>query len=202
MAKTKNKKTKEKRGFLSRNYSLSFKFLKESKNYVYAAIILFLFSAVFGFVFPVFFSEMIKKFLQDVLEKTANMNLVQLITFIIENNLKSSLIGMATGIFFGIFPVVTALVNGYVLGFVANKSVSAAGPLILTRLFPHGIFELPALIISLGVGLKLGTIIFAKNKAEALRHNVENALRVFLFIVLPLIVIAGIIEGLLIWFIG
>ncbi len=194
--KTKNKNT------FKNNYLLSFKFIGESKTFIYIIALLFLFSAIFGFIFPVFFSEIIRKFLQDIIEKTAEMNFVQLIAFIIQNNLKSSLIAVISGILLGVFPIIIALVNGYFLGFVANKSVLVSGYSVLARLLPHGIFELPALIISLGIGLKLGTVLFAKNKSEALRYNIENSLRVFIFIVLPLLIIAGIIEGLLIWLIS
>ena len=71
--------------------------------------------------------------------------------------------------------------------------------MVLWRIFPHGIFELPAVFISLGLGLKLGTFIFQRNKLKAFAEFFWNSLRVFLFIVLPLLIIAAIIEGSLIF---
>ena len=78
---------------------------------------------------------------------------------------------------------------------MANKVAAGNGYLILLRLLPHGIFEIPALILSLGLGLKLGFFIFTKNKKKYLKDNLINSLRVFVYIILPLLIIAAIIEA-------
>ena len=114
------------------------------------------------------------------------------------NNIQSSFLGVLYGVVFGIFPVVSAMVNGYLLGFVAAKSVEVEGVFILWRLFPHGIFELPALFLSLGLGLKLGSFLFQKNKIESLKDYLINSLRVFVLVIIPLLIIAAVIEGILI----
>jgi stage II sporulation protein M len=80
----------------------------------------------------------------------------ELISFIFLNNLQSSFFGMVFGIALGIFSMITSVLNGYLLGFVSSKAVYEGGILVLWRLFPHGIFELPALFLSTGLGLKLG----------------------------------------------
>ena len=66
------------------------------------------------------------------------------------------------------------------------------------RLLPHGIFELPAIILSIGIGLKLGVEIWKKDSWNVLKRNIIESLRFFIFIIMPLLVIAAIIEGLLI----
>ena len=106
---------------------------------------------------------------------------------------------MIFGFLLGIFPVIAAIANGYLLGFVALISVNNGGWFILFKLLPHGIFELPAIFISLGLGLKLGTCIFRKEILKNFNEYFINSLRVFLFIVIPLLLIAGIIEGSLIF---
>jgi stage II sporulation protein M len=108
-------------------------------------------------------------------------------------------LGLILGIFFGIFPLLIAMFNGYVLGFVANESVKANGVLILWKLFPHGIFELPAVFISLGLGIVLASKLF-KKKGKLAKDFIE-IIRIFLFVVVPLLVIAAIIEGTLIFLI-
>jgi len=67
---------------------------------------------------------------------------------------------------------------------------------------PHGIFELPAIIISFALGIKLGSFVFAKEPWAELRRFVINCIRIFFFIVIPLLVIAAIIEGILIGVVG
>ena len=103
--------------------------------------------------------------------------------YIFLNNLQSSFFGLVLGVFFGIFPIITTIVNGYILGFVSIKVVSVEGIFVLWRLFPHGIFELPAVFISLGLGLKFGSFMFQKKKFDSLKDYFVNSLRVFFFIV-------------------
>jgi stage II sporulation protein M len=67
------------------------------------------------------------------------------------------------------------------------------------NLLPHGIFELPAIFISFGMGLKFGTFLFYKEKMKKFAEFFSNSLRVFVFVILPLLVIAAIIEGSLIF---
>ncbi len=127
------------------------------------------------------------------------MSFLQLFVFILQNNLITAFFGLLLGVFLGLFPLLLTFLNGYVLGFVANLSVGIGGFSSLWRLVPHGIFELPALIISLGLGLKLGMFVFSKNPKKQLVYDLENSLRVFLFVILPLLIVAGLIEtGLLI----
>ena len=195
---------KQKRGFLRENYKESLDYIRVSRNFIYSAIIVFLFFFFIGFFIkaPGILEERILEFIKELLKKTAEMSQSELTSFIFFNNLQSSFMGMLFGIIFGIFPILTTLVNGYLLGFVAKKTVEEGGIFVLWRLFPHGIFELPALFISLGLGLKLGTFIFKKNKLKVLSTYLLKSIKVFFFIVIPLLIIAAIIEGALIFFLG
>ena len=199
----KNKKSKEELN-LKQEYKKSWDYLKKSKKYFWIIVSILILMALIGFFLPApeFISEEIMKVLQELITKTQNMSTFELISFIIANNLQTSLLGMVLGLIFGIFPIITTIINGYLLGFVGAMSVNLEGPLSLLRLLPHGIFELPAVIIALGLGLKLGTFPFKKNIKKTFKEYLENSLRVFLLIILPLLLIAGIIEGVLIFLIN
>jgi stage II sporulation protein M len=94
------------------------------------------------------------------------------------------------------------MINGAVLGYVFSRVYVLYGASDFWRILPHGIFELPAIFIALGLGVKLGFFIFSGNiKQEFLRRFYYSFL-VFLFVVVPLLIIAAIIEGLLITIIG
>ena len=136
-------------------------------------------------------------FIKDLLNQTNGLSQLDLIKFIVANNVKSTLTGILSGAILGIVPIVSTIANGYLLGFVAMLSVKAGGILTLWKIFPHGIFELPAVFISLGLGLKLGTFIFQKKKLKSFENYLINSLKCFLLIVIPLLIIAGIIEGTL-----
>ena len=195
---------KSKKFNLKKEFNKSLNYIKESKNFIYIVIGIFFFFAFIGFFIPTpdSISEQLLKFIQELMEKTSGMNQFELIQYIFLNNLQSSFFGLVLGVFFGVFPIITTIVNGYILGFVSIKVVSIEGIFVLWRLIPHGIFELPAVFISLGLGLKFGSFMFQKKKFDALKDYFINSLRVFFFIVFPLLVIAAIIEGSLIALFG
>lgn len=188
--------------FFKRNYSEIFSYLAENKNYFYGVIILFLVSVAFGFIFPLFFKEQIKTLILSLMDSTKNLGTFGLVLFIFKNNVLVALFSVVLGILFGIFPIITCIINGYVLGFIARTSVEQAGALVLLRLLPHGVFELPAVLISLGIGLKIGFLVFLKNPRKEIPINAKMAVKIFLMLLLPLLLIAGIIEGVLISLIG
>jgi stage II sporulation protein M len=194
------KKIRKKKSFnLLEEYKKGWKYLKESKKFILIIIGIFSFFILFGFFIPPpdFIYKQIMDFVKQLLETTKDMSMAQLIGFIISNNTRSTFFGLLLGMFFGILPIINAIANGYMLGFISSLSVKTEGFLVLWRLLPHGIFELPAVFISLGLGLKFGTFIFEKNKLESFKNYLVNSLRVFLLFIIPLLVIAGIIEGAL-----
>jgi len=183
------------------NYKRSWEFIKESRKFIFVIIGIFLFFTLVGFFIPApdNISKWIADYIKNIIDETAGFSIIQLTSFIFFNNLKSSFIGMILGLLLGIIPVFIALFNGYILGFVLNESVKANGIFILWKLLPHGIFELPAVFISLGLGLNLGTKILFNRKKGELRKMFYNSLKVFLFVIIPLLIIAAIIEGILIF---
>ncbi len=193
-----NPRKSSKSSFIRDNYISSWKFVKDSRNYILFIFLLFLIFIMIGAVYPRIFEEQIKAYLLKLFEKVESYNFLELFLFIFKNNASSALFGMILGLIFGIFPIIAVIMNGYVLGFVAGKSVKIAGLPILLRLIPHGIFEIPAVFISLGIGLKLGLSIFTMKGRESFSGSLKNALKVFVFIILPLLLIAALIESALI----
>jgi len=174
-------------------------YLKESKTQILIITIIFITSILIGF-FNADKLTIIDTLIKQIINKTINLNATELIFFILQNNLQASFFGLVSGIFFGIFPIITTLI---VIGYVIER-VSQVASLsdILKAFIPHGIFELPAVLISLGLGLKFSGFIFAKpgKIINELKRRFFNSINVFLFIILPLLIIAAIIEGLAISF--
>jgi stage II sporulation protein M len=200
--KSRNKsKKQEHKNLFHKHYSLSWKYLKQSKNYILFILVIFLFSAIIGAYYqPAEVTNIVRELLQELIEQTQGLNTWQLIVFILNNNLQTSFFAMIFGIVLGIIPVLITFSNGYLLGFVMEKAITAQGTSTLLQLLPHGIFELPAVIIALAIGTKFGLFFKAgkgKIKKEFL-YRLEQSLRIFLFIVLPLLILAAIIEGILI----
>lgn len=193
------KKTK-KEGFFKENYSKSWQFIKESKNFIYAIIAIFFGFALISFFFqvPDYLAREIMKTLEEIVNRTEGLSQFELIKFIFFNNLQSSFLGLILGVFLGIFPLIFAAFNGYVLGFVADMAVDVGGISVLWRLLPHGIFELPAVFISLGLGFRFGVFILKNPGLKSIKEYSYEVIRVFICVVIPLLILAAIIEGSLI----
>ncbi len=188
------------RGFFAKNYLSCWKFLCECQWHLIFALGIFSIAFLIGFVYPVFFREEIFGFISGMINALSGKNVFELIVYIFLNNLKAGFAAIVLGVAVGVFPFVIAVVNGYLVGFVAREAVIQEGIVVLWRLVPHGIFELPAILLSIGIGLKVGASVFVGRKS--VKYNFVEGLRLFIFVIFPLLLVAGIIEGLLIGVLG
>lgn len=168
-----------------------------SRKYIALGVCLFLVSAAVSFLVPGPFS-VFDSMLKDLVEKTLGLGPLQLIWFIFQNNVSSAFLAIVFGIFLGIVPFFNAVTNGAVLGYVLSKATEIEGFGVILRLIPHGIFELPAIFIAIGMGMHLGMFVFAHNRKQTLKERFIDAACAFFVIIVPLLVIAAVIEGLLI----
>lgn len=174
-------------------------YVSECKVQIYSILVIFFVSAFFGFLFSDKLG-FIKELLREILSRVEGLNSVELIFFILQNNVQSAFFGMFFGVFLGIFPLFNAIGNGVVLGYVSSLVISEGSVLDLWRLLPHGILELAGVFISLGMGLKLGGFVFAKSgeRINVLKERIYKGANAFLLVVLPMLILAAIIEGILI----
>lgn len=193
------KKKSSNKGFsLKREYIEALGYLKESRTYIYVSIILFLVSILLGFLLHAHLG-FLDNSIRQLLAETTNLRGIGLVFFILGRNLLVSILTIVFGIVLGVFPIYEIITNGVLIGYVIKKvsAVSDIGTSILL-LLPHGIFELPAIFISFGLGIKLGFAIFAKNPGKAISERFIKSIKVFILIILVLLIVAAIIEGTLI----
>jgi len=183
---------------LKKEIDNSFKFIKESKKFIYIISLFFFISFLIGLLikFPIGIQQQLIDLINKIVQQTKGLTTIQLIFFIIFNNLKSTFLSISLGILFGLFPIFVAILNGILLGFVSSISINKEGLFSLWKIFPHGIFEIPAIFISLGLGLRIGISFFKKDKN--LKKIILDSIRTYILIILFLIIIAGVIEGLLV----
>jgi len=201
----KNKQTNQNpRKSKGRLFSEIWNYLRESKNYILFAIVIFLYTMLAALILPIpgAIDEQIKVILKELVEKTRGLGTFEMIVFLFKNNIYASFIGLFLGIILGIVPFITAVSNGYILGYVLKIVIADSGLSTLWRILPHGIFELPALVISLGLGLKLGTVIFSKNILKEFSKRLIISIKAFFILIAPLLIIAAVIEGVLINLLG
>jgi uncharacterized membrane protein SpoIIM required for sporulation len=117
------------------------------------------------------------------------------------NNTRVSILALALGITWGIGTVMVIFYNGVMLGaivfdyFRAGKSV-----FLMAWLLPHGVIEIPAILIAGQAGLLLAQALIGWNSSETLSgrfRTISGSLVTLIFGSALLLIWAGIIEAFL-----
>lgn len=171
------------------------------RPYVYWCITVLLASIVIGAYSPILFPDVGKtllassqQFAHTILERPD----WQIFLFVFLNNSVKAFAIVLLGAAAGVVPVVFLAVNGYLVGlvsvFIAKQSGVTA---VLIGLVPHGVFEIPAMIIAASLGMLIGSRTVQKlwgERAYRLGHEYVQSLRFFLVVALPLFLIAALVE--------
>ncbi len=157
---------------------------------------LFLFSLAMGYTLG---DEMSGQSLQDLLgtfPDVSNMGLVELFGYVVANNAFKSLLFMIGGLLGGVLPLFFVVFNGFFIGWVAYSLGSTVGlGFVAAGLMPHGIFEIPAIILAMSIGMSLGYALLNRLRGQGdLWRETRLALGLFINRVLPLLILAAVIE--------
>ncbi|WP_202320247.1 stage II sporulation protein M [Archaeoglobus neptunius] len=160
--------------------------------------IVFIISAIVGYHEAQYnpqLGEGLKKFFEGFRGFMENPVLLMLIIF--ANNAGKSLVAMLAGFFFGIFPVLFVILNGYIVGVVVSvKSPEWGIYKVIAAILPHGILEIPAIIISCAYGVWLGYRFYrALFNGEEFKKYVVYAIKVYLRFIVPVLFIAAVVEA-------
>ena len=183
---------------MKEQFEKAFNYLGESRNYIYAIALIFVCGLFIGFAYSDSF-KFLDDFIKQLVSQINGLNLMDTILFIFRNNMTSAFFGLFLGVALGIFPLMNVISNGIILGYVMKGIWIDSGISNFWRILPHGIFELPAVFISLALGLKLGMFVFSKNPGKEFLSRLKNSFIIFVVVVLPLLLVAAIIEGILIF---
>jgi len=115
------------------------------------------------------------------------------------NNVIKTLLVIVLGTLWGLVPVVFLAVNGYALGLVLYLSIKSRGVWVsLLAVVPHGLFELPGVLLGASIGLMLGVRackrMFGKTETTAL-GELKRALGFFFVVIVPLLLVAAFVEA-------
>ena len=118
------------------------------------------------------------------------------------NNWRAMLLSAAYGFIpFLFLPVISLLVNGALLGIMASYYMTHGMSMLLflAGILPHGVLELPALVLSIACGAclcrNMCRIVTGSRRAEPLAELLGDLLRVMLLLVLPMIAAAAVLEA-------
>ncbi len=131
-------------------------------------------------------------------ESDSKANLGYFASSLMTHNIKVSITTFAFGILFGVGSIVLLFYNGVILGAVAIEYILAGETTFLIGwLLPHGIIEIPAILIAGQAGLILGSCILRPNgkaRIKALKEKLEDMTTLIIGLA-GLLVWAGIIEA-------
>jgi stage II sporulation protein M len=170
----------------------------------YSAILfmIFILTAIFGYISGSVYPERADEFVDRLFEGFKFIdfsNPLEVLMVIFLNNTSKTLISILAGFFFGIFPVIFVALNGYIIGiFVFSKGGEIGIEKVIATLIPHGILEIPGIILGSAYGLWLGNLFYryvVKNERDIdLIKAIRYSLKKFVKIVVPLLFIAAIVE--------
>lgn len=140
-----------------------FKILKDSKYYVLIATLIFCLGSWLGYMFNDEFEALIRLMLEqlkDIVEELEGQGVYYTAWFIFLNNTKAALLMIGLGTIFFIMPMISLFANGVAIGYVL-KATSVSGvaspvDMFIYGILPHGILELPAILVAGGMGIFLG----------------------------------------------
>ncbi|EKD58560.1 MAG: hypothetical protein ACD_56C00097G0005 [uncultured bacterium] len=127
-----------------------------------------------------------------------NLSAFMIFLLIFLNNAIKAFFVTILGTLFGIVPLIFIFLNGELIGFVFGISqVEGLGVMrVLIGIAPHGVLEIPAIMLSAGYGLWLGYrfLLFVLHRDE-FRKYFFLALGKYFTLILPLLFLAALIEA-------
>jgi uncharacterized membrane protein SpoIIM required for sporulation/ABC-type transport system involved in multi-copper enzyme maturation permease subunit len=119
------------------------------------------------------------------------------------HNIQATLLIGFFGLFsFGVLGVILYLINTTVIGLllgVFNLMGYAPIPLAVVGILPHGIFEIPALLLSCAVILQSGLVLVTpqagRTVGEVMLESIADWARIIIGLVIPLLAIAALVES-------
>ena len=191
---------------IKEQYKKTFYFIgKDMRWIVLGTVVIFIALIVLTDLFFMKHTDMMTQLLQEFQETLKDIAPDGTISapLLFLNNLKACLIAMATGLIpFLFIPVLVLGVNAAVMGAVASMYRMAGMSVVSMYLFgilPHGIFELPAILLSISMGLYLcyclvKRICEGRYNRGIVKEALGNMLRTLLTLIIPLLAVAAVIE--------
>jgi class 3 adenylate cyclase/uncharacterized membrane protein SpoIIM required for sporulation len=185
--------------FIEEKIKESIGFIRQHNHRYIFTLILFLIAFLIGVIHP----HLFENYQQKLLGQTPH-NGLETFLFLFANNGAIAFAAMFLGFILGIVPFLLIIFNGYMIGTIFFNALQDYSTMtIVLRLLPHGIFEIPAIILSLGYGISSFDI-FLKHRArnfrmkEYLHKYFKHMFDIYFLIIIPLLFASACIETLLI----
>jgi stage II sporulation protein M len=171
------------------------------KKYILAAAGIFFFMLIIG----VLVSELnpassghLLEIMREAFSTITSLDPFSRMIEIFKNNVRNSLLALVLGSGLGIVPFIVAAANGLVLGMLTDFVSRQQGALfVLAAIIPHGIIEVPMVLISVGIGFRLGHVVYMFLNGVRTDIKLEMMQGIWFYVrwVVPLLFVAAFIES-------
>lgn len=170
-------------------------------NAIIVVLLLFMATVSVGWVGsaqnPAIGEELLKLFEKEVAGQIDGNNPADMCVKLFFNNLQACILLFLGGATFGILTIFIMSLNGIVIGAIMEMvSKEHTALFVAAAIVPHGIFEIPAFIISGALGILLAQSLIAEWYGGGDSAVAAHAFaRLFLAVVLPLVATAAVVEA-------
>lgn len=179
-----------------------FEYLYSLRKYILIMFVVFFFSISIGILTSIInpelsdnYFEMFEKSFSWI--KTLNPFFIMFLIFL--NNAVKSFLALILGVGLGIIPLIFVAINGAILGMLADVVSKQQGTLfVIAAILPHGIIEVPTILISAGIGLRLGYGMYLSLQGMEvdIKRELKRGIRFYIKVILPLLFVAAVVETL------
>jgi stage II sporulation protein M len=170
-------------------------------KYVAAITLIFVASLIAGYGYAVLNPTESARFVEELSADFGwlmELSLPQIFLVIFLNNAIKALLAIILGLLIFV-PVGFVAYNGWIIGIVVCEQVRTSGYVsVVAGILPHGIIELPMIIVSAALGTRLGVMAFLRIEGtisnKDLISKIKWSVRFYLRWILPLLFVAALIE--------
>ncbi|NIQ93673.1 MAG: stage II sporulation protein M [Desulfuromonadales bacterium] len=167
--------------------------LLEKKFFLLLACLIFVLGIITSFLTRNLAESLLLLFIDSLQPHIVDRAFLPLALFILSRNTVALFLMVFLGAVFSIFPLLALFANGFIVG-----AALLVAPLSWWKILPHGIFEIPAIFIAAAYGLWLGLWPFAGMGTGELRNRLAICTCAYIKLILPLLILAGLVEATLI----
>ncbi|MBN2488870.1 MAG: stage II sporulation protein M [Methanosarcinaceae archaeon] len=163
-------------------------------------VLLFVLSTVAGYIYSSMnpgSAEQLMEEMGGIVDIIKDMSPIGIMLFIFFNNAVKSLIAILLGAGFGLLPILFVTFNGYMIGVVSYVVASEKGfAYVISAILPHGIIELPMILISAAIGFRIGyeTYCSVIGRQSNIKQEFMRGVKFYFHWIMPLLFVAAVIE--------
>jgi stage II sporulation protein M len=182
---------------------LSFKddlaYLKSIRVFIGITVLVFIVTAVMGYVAAEANSDLATSWMNELemFKWIMSLHPILIMLAIFLKNLIACAMSVLLGLGFGLVPLLVLTSNGFMIGVVSYFIIHKQGVLyLLAGIVPHGIIELPTILLGISIGLRLGYLLVLTLLGEKadLAGETRTAFHFLVRWFLPLLLLAAAIE--------